>query len=116
MNTSIPADPRLRKRALIFVSITLLLELVWRYCFQGFLREMEALATASTQLAFGKLHPVGTAALMVTLVSATMLAGVLAYASLRVFRAGQWPHRMACHLHPVDAHGTTFWGNDAGSS
>lgn len=29
--------------------------------------------------------------LMVTLFSATMLAGLLAYASLRVYRAGQWP-------------------------
>lgn len=91
MNPIVPADPRLRKRALIFVSITLLVGLVWLYFFQGFLREMEALATASPQLAFEKLHPVGTAALMVTLFSATMLAGLLAYASLRVYRAGQWP-------------------------
>jgi hypothetical protein len=52
---------------------------------------MEALATASPQLAFEQLHPVGMAALMVTLVSATALAGVLAYASWRVYHAGQWP-------------------------
>jgi hypothetical protein len=91
MNTTASADPRLRKRAIAVVSITLLVGLVFLSFFQGFLREMEALATASPQLAFEKLNPVGTAALMVTLFSATMLAGLLAYASLRVFRTGQWP-------------------------
>jgi hypothetical protein len=91
MNATVPADPRLRKRVIIFVSITLLVGLVWLSFFQGFLRELEALATASPQLAFEKLNPVRTAVRNVTLVSATMLAGVLTYASLRVYRAGQWP-------------------------
>jgi hypothetical protein len=90
-NTTVPADPCLRKRPIAVVSLTLLVGLVCLSFFQGFLHEMEALATASRQLAFEKLHPVGTAALMVTLVSSTMLAGLLAYASLRVFSAGQWP-------------------------
>jgi hypothetical protein len=98
MNATVPADPCLRKRVIIFVSITLLVGLVWLSFFQGFLRELEALATASPQLAFEQLHPVGTAALMVTLISATMLAGVLAYASLRVYRAGQWPPPGWCVL------------------
>ena len=63
MNTTVPADPRLRKRAIAVVSITLLVGLVFLSFFQGFLREMEALATASPQLAFEKLKPVRNAAL-----------------------------------------------------
>ena len=91
MNATVPADPRLRKRAIAVVSITWLVGLVSLYFFQGFLREMEALATASPQLAFEKLHPVGTAALMVTLFSATALACLLGYAAFSVYRTGQWP-------------------------
>ena len=52
---------------------------------------MEALATASPQFAFEKLNPIRTAARGVTLFSATALACLLGYASLRVFRTGQWP-------------------------
>ena len=71
MNTPLPTDPRLRKRAIIFVSITLLVGFIWLSFFQGFLREMEALATASPQLAFEKLNPVHNATRNVTLFSAT---------------------------------------------
>jgi hypothetical protein len=60
MNATVPADPRLRKRALAFVSITLLVGLVFLSFFQSFLREMEALATASPQLAVEKLNPLRT--------------------------------------------------------
>jgi hypothetical protein len=55
------------------------------------LRGVEALATASPQLAFEKLNPIRTATLGVVLCSSTALAGLLAYVSWRVFRAGQWP-------------------------
>ena len=91
MNTIVPADLRLRKRAIAFVSITLLVGLVFLYFFQGFLRELEALATASPQLAFEKLNPVRTAVRGVTLFSATALACLLGYAAFSVYRAGQWP-------------------------
>ena len=91
MNATVPADPRLRKRAILIALTMTLVGLVFLYLFRRFLYEMEALATVSPQLAFETLHQVGMAALMVTLVSATMLAGVLAYASLRVYRTGQWP-------------------------
>jgi hypothetical protein len=59
--------------------------------FHGFLRGVEALATASPQLAFEKLNLIQTAAQGVTLFSATALACLLGYVSLRVFCAGQWP-------------------------
>jgi hypothetical protein len=91
MNPTVPADPRLRKRAILIALTMTLVGLVSLYLFRRFLSEMEALATASPQLAFKKLYPIGMAALMVTLVSAMTLAGVFAYASWRVFRAGQWP-------------------------
>jgi hypothetical protein len=91
MNTTVSADPCLRKRASAVVSITVLVGLVFLSFFQGFLREMEALATASPQLAFEQLNPIRTAARGVTLFSATALACLLGYASLRVFRTGQWP-------------------------
>jgi hypothetical protein len=91
MSTTIPADPRLRKRAIVFVSITLLVGLVFLYFFQGFLREMEALATTSPQLAFEKLNPVRNATKSVTLFSATALACLLGYVAFSVYRAGQWP-------------------------
>jgi hypothetical protein len=42
-------------------------------------------------LAFEQLNPIRTAARGVTLFSATVLVGLLAHVSLRVFRAGQWP-------------------------
>jgi hypothetical protein len=61
------------------------------YFFQGFLREMEALATVSPQLAFEKLNPVRNAARGGTLFSATALACLLGYVSFSVYRAGQWP-------------------------
>ena len=91
MNTTVPADPRLRKRAIAFVSITLVVGLVLLYFFQGFLREMEALATASPQLTFEKLNLVRTAVRNVTLFSATVLACLLGYVAFSVYRAGQWP-------------------------
>jgi hypothetical protein len=83
--------PRLRKRAIAGVSITLLVGLVLLSFFQDFLREMEALATASLQLAFEQLNPIRTAALVVTLFSATALAYLLGYVSFSVYRARQWP-------------------------
>ena len=52
---------------------------------------MEALATASPQLAFEKLNPIRTAVRGVTLFSATTLAVLLGYVSFSVYRAGQWP-------------------------
>ena len=91
MNATVPADPRLRKRASAVVSITLLVGLVLLYFFHGFLREMEALVTASPQLAFEKLNLVRNAVRNVALFSATVLACLLGYASFSVYRAGQWP-------------------------
>src|SRR5215204_1695792 len=91
MNVTVPIDPRLRKRAIAVVSITLLVGLVFLYFFQGFLRELEALATASPQLAFEKLNPVRNAARGLTLFSAMALACLLGYASFSVYPAGQWP-------------------------
>ena len=52
---------------------------------------MDALATASPQLAFEKLNPIRTAARGVTLFSATALACLLGYVAFSVYRAGQWP-------------------------
>jgi hypothetical protein len=91
MNATVPADPRLRKRAITFVSTTLLVGFVLLYFFQGFLREIEALATASPQLAFEKLNSIRAAVRTVTLVSATALACLLGYGSFSVYRTGQWP-------------------------
>lgn len=91
MNTTVPADPRLRKRAIAVVSITLLVGFVSLSFLQGFLREMEALATTSPQLAFEKLNPVRNAVWGVTLFSATALGVLLGYAAFSVYRAGQWP-------------------------
>ena len=87
----VPADPRLRKRAIAVVSITLLVGLIFLYFFHGFLREVEALATASPQLAFEQLNSIRTAARGVTLFSATALACLLGYISFSVYRTGQWP-------------------------
>lgn len=85
------ADPRVRKRAILIALLMTLVGFASLALFHGFLREMEALATASPQLAWEKLHLVGTAALMVALFSSTAFACVLAYVAFRVFRAGQWP-------------------------
>jgi hypothetical protein len=76
---------------ILFVSLTLLLGLVFLPFFQGFLREMEALATASPQLAVEQLNSIRTTARGVTLFSATALVCLLGYVSLSVYRAGQWP-------------------------
>jgi hypothetical protein len=81
--------PRLRKRAIIIALLMTLVGLASLSLFQGFLRKMEILARASPQLAFEKLHPVGTAALGVALFSSTALACLLGYVSFRVVRAGQ---------------------------
>jgi hypothetical protein len=62
MNATVPADPRLRKRAIIIALTLTLVGLVSLYLFRRFLYEVEALATASPQLAFEKLNPVGTVA------------------------------------------------------
>jgi hypothetical protein len=91
MNTTIPTDPRLRKRAIAVVSITLLVGLVFLYFFHGFLRGVEALATASPQLAVEKLNSIRTATRGVTLFSATALASLLGCVAFSVYRAGQWP-------------------------
>src|SRR5688572_9656362 len=91
INATVPADLRLRRRALALVSITLLLGLVWLYFYQGFLREMQTLATASPQLAVEKLNFVRVVLCLVTFVSATALAFLLGYASFSVYCAGQWP-------------------------
>jgi len=52
MNTTVPADPRLRKRAILIALTMTIIGLVSLYLFSCFLYEMEALATASPQLAF----------------------------------------------------------------
>jgi hypothetical protein len=52
---------------------------------------MEALATASPQLAFEKLNLIQTAVRSVILFSATALACLLGYVSFSVYRARQWP-------------------------
>lgn len=91
MNATVPADPRLRKRAIAVVSLILLVGLTLLYFFQGFLREMETLATTSPQLAFEKLNPIRNVVWGVTLFSATALACLLGYASFSVYRTGQWP-------------------------
>ena len=64
---------------------------VYLYFFNDFLRDMEALATASPQLAVEQLKPIRIAIVASTLCISTTLAGVLAYVALRVLRAGQWP-------------------------
>lgn len=85
------ADPRVRTRARLLVVLTALIGCAALYLVQGFLRDMEALEKVSPQLVYEKLHPIGTTALGVTLVSSTVLAGVLVYVALCVVRAGQWP-------------------------
>jgi hypothetical protein len=64
---------------------------VFLYFFEGLLRELEALTTASPQLAFEKLNPVRKAVRSVALFSATALAYLLGYVSFSVYRAGPWP-------------------------
>jgi hypothetical protein len=91
MNATVPADLRLRKRAIAVVSITLLVGLIFLSLFHGFLRGVEALATASPQLAVEKLNLIRAATRGVTLFSATALACLLGYVSFSVYRAGQWP-------------------------
>jgi hypothetical protein len=91
MNTTVSADLRLRKRAITFVSITLLVGLAFLSFFHGFLRELEALTAASPQLVFEKLNSIRAAVHNVTLFSATALACFLGYAAFSVYRAGQWP-------------------------
>jgi hypothetical protein len=88
----VQADPRVRKRAIFIVVLTTLLGCTALSLFQGFLREMQTLERLSPQLILEKLKPIGTAALGVTLVSLTGLAGVLVYVARCVVRAGQWPH------------------------
>src|SRR5688500_628047 len=91
MNDTVPADPRLRKRAVAVVTVTLLVGFVGLSSFQGFLREMEALATASPQLAFEQLNSIRTVAWGITLFSATALGVLLGYVAFSVYRTGQWP-------------------------
>lgn len=62
MNATVPADPRLRQRAIAVVFVTLLVGLVFLSFFYDFLRDVEAIATASPQLAFEKLNSIRTAA------------------------------------------------------
>ena len=51
---------------------------------------MEALATASPQLAFENLNPLRTAVRSITLFSSITLVCLLGYVSFRVFHARQW--------------------------
>jgi hypothetical protein len=91
VHVTVPADPCLRKRVIIFVSILWPMGLASLYFFQGVLREIEALATTSPLLAFEKLNLVRTAVRNVTLVSAMALVCLLGYVSFCVHRTGQWP-------------------------
>jgi len=91
MNTAVSADPRLRKRALILVLTSFVAGALLLSFFHGFLQDIEALATASPQLAFEKLSLIRNATLGFTLVCSTALVGLFAYISFRVFRAAQWP-------------------------
>ena len=90
MKATFPADPHLRKRALILVLTALVTGAIFLSFFHGFLREIKALATASPQLAVEKLNPLRNAARGVTLFSATAVACLLGYVSFSVCRAGQW--------------------------
>ena len=93
MNITIPADPRLRKRAILIALTITLMGLVSLYLFHRFLCEMEALATAAPQLAFEKLNPVTQRPAGCHALFCDDLAYLLGYASLRVYRAGSGPHR-----------------------
>jgi hypothetical protein len=61
MNATVPADAHLRKRAVLIALTMTLVGIVTLYLFRRFLYKMEALATASPQLAFEKLNPVRNA-------------------------------------------------------
>lgn len=49
MNATVQVDPHLRKRAFILVLTSLLTGAIFLSFFHGFLRDMEALATASAR-------------------------------------------------------------------
>jgi hypothetical protein len=90
-NATTPADPHLRRRAIAGAVITTLVGVISLLWFRGYLRGLEALATASPQLALQKLSPIRRILIALMLCSSTTLAGVLAYIALRIIATGQWP-------------------------
>jgi hypothetical protein len=91
MTAIVHADPRVRRRALILVVTTVLVGVVGLSFFNDFLRDMEALATASPQMADQQLKPIRIALVAGALCVSITLAGLLTYIALRVIRAGQYP-------------------------
>jgi hypothetical protein len=60
MNATVPADPCLRKRALLLVLTALVMGAIFLYFFHGFLRGVKALATSSPQKELIDRVPIGT--------------------------------------------------------
>jgi hypothetical protein len=76
MNVTVPADPRLRKRAFILMLTSFVAGTLFLSFFHGFLQDIEAQATASPQLAFEKLSLIRNTTLDFTLVCSTALVGL----------------------------------------
>lgn len=91
VNATVQADPHLRRRALILVFTVLVTGALFLYYFHGYLRDVEALATASPQLAGAKLSLIQQVTKSVVLCSAIVLAALLSHVAFRVLRAAQWP-------------------------
>jgi hypothetical protein len=91
MHTTVPADPRVRTRALIVVLSAVLPGVIFLYFFHGFMREREALSITSPHLAVEKMNAIRGTMRGLTLFSATALAVWLGYGAFSVHRAGQWP-------------------------
>lgn len=89
--STVPADPRLRERALILMLIAVVVSTLFLPFFRGFLHGVESLVDDYPQLVVEKLRLIRNITLGFTLVCATILAGVFVYIAARVFRAGQWP-------------------------
>lgn len=89
--STVPADPRFRKRALILMLIAVVVSALFLPFFRGFLHGVASLVDDYPQLVFEKLRLIRNITLSFTLACAAILVGLFVYIASRVFRAGQWP-------------------------
>ncbi len=88
---TIPADPRLHTRLIVWGTCTLVIGAVCLLALKAYLNDLAALSPVAPQLAAEKFHHLALLVAAGLLVLTAGVAGLCSYLALRILRTGQYP-------------------------
>jgi hypothetical protein len=88
---TIPADPRLRTRLIVWGTCTLVIGAVGLLALKAYLNDLAALSPGAPQLAAEKFHHLALLVVAALLVLTAGGAGLCSYLALRILRTRQYP-------------------------